>query len=671
MKRSTTPWILGISASHNGSACLLRGDRVVVAIQEERLSRIKRDCISAARPSLAIEYCLKHAGIQIQEIDLVVYGVQGRLSDPDQDYSINPQLRLNCNNNKTRVLTVGHHLGHAAGAYATSGFEASSILVVDGMGSPATDVSEQERAVEVTSTQDGWETISMYRAERAVITPLEKHFVTNGSWLIERGEAMSLFRSLGGMFSAVARQIFGDFMEAGKVMGLAPYGQPLLPTEQFFRIIDGTFAFSDAVPARFPCATRWPMCSEEYATLAASTQTSLDLAILYLARRLSQLYRGENLCYAGGVALNAITNERLYSSAIFSQLHFLPACDDSGVAVGAAYCGLWHLLGEHTKVFIASDSFGSSYTTEDVLATAERIPAVVAKRAEDVIERTAEILASGAIVGWFQRGGELGPRALGCRSILLDPRLRDGKAILNSRVKFRESFRPFAPVCLAEYAEEWFDIAGADPSSPFMLRICKFHQDKIAKVPSVVHVDGSGRLQTITPENDQRLYKLLHAFYCRTGVPLLLNTSLNVAGEPIVETPEEAMWCLLATGIDYCVLGDVIINKAEWYKSHLDLIPIIVSDIIVQERRKQLPSGTDFTTVNSRVLSCVTKTRWGLHNQHISSDLLPVLDAIDGCKSGWMILRELSATDPTISESLLLYTLARLKRYRIIDFTRN
>jgi carbamoyltransferase len=214
-RRSGEPWVLGLGASHNGAACLLHGDRIVCAIQEERLSRIKRHRTYAGEPSLAVRYCLDAGQIEAGDLDLVVASVQGRARSREQDAGLSPQLRLN--HHKVPVLTVSHHLAHAASALATSGAREAAVLVVDGLGSPYEDLSAEEQAV--ADGDDGWETISLYRASDAAIEPLEKHLVRDGAWLERRTEGMPRFRSLGGMYSAVAHQIFGDPMEAGKVMG--------------------------------------------------------------------------------------------------------------------------------------------------------------------------------------------------------------------------------------------------------------------------------------------------------------------------------------------------------------------------------------------------------------------------------------------------------------------
>lgn len=570
MRNNSEPWVVGISASHNGAVCLLKGDEIVVAIQEERLTRKKRHRIYGARPSLALDYCLDYAGIQLRDLSMIVLCAQGRSKSPEHDLTLNPSLQVI--ENAIPTLIIPHHYGHAVGAFATSGFKESAVLIVDGMGSPYEDMFEDERKVVKEHVENGWETISLYRASDTTISALEKHMVENGNWLSKDGDSMLKFGSLGGIFSAVAMQIFGSGMEAGKVMGLAPYGQPSIPVSEFFEIIDGRFLFSDKVPLRFKYRARWPQQETEYENLAASAQHSVEEALLYLVNHLYGLCPSDNLCYAGGVALNSIANERIIGESNFKNFYIMPAAEDSGPAIGAAYHGLWQLTNKNTRRQLIHDAVGREYPPFAISRAIAETPGVESIDCSDVVSDAAHLLAQGKIVGWFQGRSELGPRALGQRSIIYDPRRGDGKEILNSRVKHREAFRPFAPVILLEEVLNWFDIDAANPESRFMLRVCKFKADKQALVPAVVHVDGTGRVQTITKEANGRFYDLVERFHEETGVPIILNTSFNVMGMPIVETPEDALRCFLSTDIDYCVLGDVIVKKRECILLGLDAI---------------------------------------------------------------------------------------------------
>ncbi len=559
MSRLSSPWVLGISASHNGAACLLRGDEIVVAIQEERLTRDKRERIYGARPCLAIPYCLNYAGLKAEDLSLAVISVQASTRERNQDPRRNPLLQ-GC-----RILTIPHHYAHAMSAFATSGYKESAALVVDGMGSPAEDLLPEERKLLGRRSRDAWEVISLYAAEGTSLVPLEKHFVDRGAWLSNSRRGMPHFSSLGGMYSAVARQVFGDNMEAGKVMGLAPYGQPRFPAGWFFDVSRGGFHYSRRVPSRFRHADRWPLRREAYQDLASSVQAALEEALFYLISRLHSLCPSENLCYSGGVALNSIANEKIIRQSGFRRVHIVPAAEDSGPAIGAAYHGLWQLTGANTRRKLVHDACGRPYSRSQIAGALKQAPGIRAVRSADPVADAVDLLCDGKIVGWFEGRSELGPRALGQRSILCDPRRPDGKSVLNLRVKKRESFRPFAPSVLLEATRDWFELDGAPAESPFMLRVCRFRRQKRGLVPAVVHVDHTGRLQTLTPEANGLFYQLVARFYRKTGVPLLLNTSFNRMGEPMVETPADALACLRNSGLDCCVFEDwIAVRSVDW-----------------------------------------------------------------------------------------------------------
>jgi carbamoyltransferase len=553
------PWVLGISASHNGSVCLLRGDEIVVAIQEERLSRFKRQRTYGRGPSLSAAYCLNYAGIDPTELDLVVLCVQGRLQDEVHNIALDPFL--NIKSHGVPVLAIPHHYGHAVSVFAASGLAESAILVVDGAGSPVTDFTATEKSILNGHSTDAWETISLYYGTGTDVIPLEKHVVDRGAWFIPYAGEMPGFGSLGGMFSAAAQQIFGESSEAGKVMGLAAYGRPEFPSSDFFEIEGGRFCFKDTVPQQFRHERRWPAAAQEYEVLAASVQAALEDALLYLVQHLRELCHSENLCYAGGVALNSVANERIIRESGYENVYIIPAAEDSGAAVGAAYYGLWRLTRDNSRRRLTHDALGRVYSGADVAGALDNESRVRTVESTDVINDALDLLCDGKIIGWFDGGSELGPRALGQRSILCDPRRPDGKEILNRRVKMREAFRPFAPAVILEEARNWFEFRGTTSESPFMLRVCEVNPQRKDEVPAIVHADGTGRLQTLTPEANGRFYELVRRFYERTGVPMVLNTSFNRMGQPIVETPADAIECLLSTGLDCCVFEDRIAFK--------------------------------------------------------------------------------------------------------------
>src|SRR5829696_6367503 len=474
---SKEPWILGISASHNGSACLLKGDRIVVAIQEERLTRRKRHRIYGAKASKAVAYCLNYAGIDPSELSLVVLCIQGRKQDQLHDLRLDPFL--NVLTNKIPTLVIPHHYGHAVSVFATSGFAESAVLIIDGAGSPVSDFTAEElNVMNGNKVVDSWETISLYNASGTTIVPLEKHVIERGAWLVMHDGEMPSFGSLGGMFSAAAQQIFGEAAEAGKVMGLAPYGRAEFASSDFFDVDDGRFRFKDSVPRRFRYHERWPNRASEYEALAGSVQAALEGAVLYLVQHIRELCRSQNLCYAGGVALNSVANERIIRESGFKNVYIMPAAEDSGTSIGAAYYGLWQLTQHNSQLPLLHDAPGRSYSSAEVSAALDAREDVRVAYSSDVLADAVELLCDGKIIGWFDGGSELGPRALGQRSILCDPRRPDAKETLNRRVKMREPFRPFAPAVLHEEAGKWFEFGDTAPESPFMLRVVEVNRER-------------------------------------------------------------------------------------------------------------------------------------------------------------------------------------------------
>jgi carbamoyltransferase len=321
------------------------------------------------------------------------------------------------------------------------------------------------------------------------------------------------------------------------------------------------FHFKSIVPRQFNHDERWPARKSEYEVLAASVQSALEEALLHLLRRLRNVCKSQNLCYAGGVALNSVANERIINESGFENVYIMPAAEDSGPAVGAAYYGLWQLTGHNSRRRLVHDALGRPYPSSCVSSVFDKTPRLKLMNSGNVISDSVDLLCEGKIIGWFDGRSEFGPRALGQRSILCDPRRPNAKEVLNSRVKRREAFRPFAPAVLLEEAEKWFEFGDTSSESPFMLRVCKLKTDRKDEVPAIVHVDGTGRLQTLTREANGTFYELVKKFYDKTGVPMILNTSFNIAGQPIVETPADALACLLDTDLDCCVFEDRIVFK--------------------------------------------------------------------------------------------------------------
>lgn len=681
------PWILGIAASHNGGACLLQGDEIAVAVQEERLLRNKRTRIRGACDPLSVRYCLESAGIRPAELSAIVLcAAQSNQSDFN-DVSRSAYLRPA--DHGVPVYRIPHHLGHAVGAFATSGFTDAAVLVVDGMGSPHEDLTADEQRGVVGHPVHGHETISLYVASGTSVRPLEKHLVSDGAWLERRlpHAGMHRFGSLGGMYSAVAQQIFGDPLDgAGKVMGLAPYGEVTTAPSDFFDVVDGAFRFKETVPSRFEHAERWPARQREYSDLAASVQRALEEALLYLTRHLRSTSGEKCLCYAGGVALNSVANERIVRESGFDHVFFMPAAEDSGTAIGAAYFGWWQcaaapahmrrLRGDAAPRAAHRDSLGKTYSPAEIASAIERTPAIVAQRVERPAQEAARLLADGKIIGWFQGGSELGPRALGQRSILADARVPAMKERINGSIKGREAFRPFAPVVLQEEVASWFEVE-PEFESPYMLRVCRFRAASAQLVPAVVHVDGTGRVQTVRQDADPLLYELLREFKARTSVPMLLNTSLNIAGDPIVETPHDALWTLLDCGLDALLIGDHVVTRQPAYQSVLDLRGTLVAEsFTVREPTTRQPNAnvyqklpcvfseaaaewmlSELDALGSSYATFRVKTPWGVAIHAFPPDAVEVATRLNGSSTGHALLEQLTRAGFSRDQKWMVSTL--------------
>ena len=377
-------------------------------------------------------------------------------------------------------------------------------------------------------------------------------------------------------------------------------------------------------------------------------------------------YSQKNLSYSGGVALNSIANESIVHRSRFDDVYITPAAEDSGPAIGAAYYGLWEMGKRYCPSKLTKDSFGRTYSSKDIDAAAERFADVEEIAVADVYDRAVEDLCSGKIVGWFFGGSELGPRALGQRSILCDPRRPDSKERLNSRVKHREGFRPFAPIVLPEFVLDWFDPASSDLSSPFMLRVMRFRKDRAAQVPAVVHEDGTGRVQTLAPDVNQELYELVSRFHRKTGVPILLNTSFNVMGEPLVETPDQALWALLYTDLDACIIEGRYFRKKATFGSMWGYHPALV----VKTVSAQFPVRDGRICIHPDSVShysAEVSLRWGRLKKNLGKRDMKILASIDGVRT----LREVHGHSELTGESeteTFLRDVARLYRLSIVDF---
>jgi len=557
--------IIGISAGYHDSACCLMQDgALVAAAQEERFSRLKHD---KSFPRRAFRYCLEQAGITIAEIDCLAYyedpcqklgrqiwmglaptpSASRREAILDRLAKLKPQQAIRQLLGYEGPLEIfDHHLSHAASSFYFSGFEEAAIMTVDGVGD--------------------W--------------PTTTYGSGKGSQ-IERFEQVDFPDSLGFFYSAITSYLGFEVNDGEyKVMGLAPYGKPiyaeqirelveLLPTGQYrlnmkyFAFLSEDFMYSEPLSALLGQPPREPESEirQFHQDVARSAQFVLEEILLEKARYLHRQAPSENLCMAGGVALNCVANRRLLKDGPFKRLFVQPAAGDAGGALGAAALAHVRLTDERPankkleQVYLGP-GFSSSEVHDFLQSTSARYEDYRG-REKELIRVTAEHLAKGKVIGWFQGRMEFGPRALGGRSILADPRRPEMRDRINALVKMREAFRPFAPAVLESRTTEHFEL---DHSSPFMLETCQVKSS--LELPAIEHVDGSARVQTVDPRVNPRFAALLEEFHRRTGCPILLNTSFNMRGEPIVCTPVDAIMCFVRSKIDILVVEDFIIERA-------------------------------------------------------------------------------------------------------------
>jgi carbamoyltransferase len=597
------PSILGISAFyHDSAAALVVDGEIVAAAQEERFTRKKHD---PGFPARASAYCLQEAGLELDELDYVAfydkpltkferlletylaYAPSGLRSFwmamplwlKDKLYMRRTIRRGLGGATKARILFLDHHESHAASAFFPSPFDEAAILTLDGVGE--------------------WSTAT---------------YGTGAGNRIQLTHQIQFPHSLGLLYSAFTYYC-GFKVNSGeyKLMGLAPYGRPIYQEAIFKHLIDlkpdgsfwldmdyfnycqGLTMTNRRFHRLFGARPRHPETPLEqlHLDVAASIQAVTEEVMLRVGRHLHRQTGLKNLVLAGGVALNCVANGRLLREGPFEQIWIQPAAGDAGGALGAALF-VWHQLLENPRHVQVPDAqkgslLGPQFSTSEIERFLKQAHASYQRFPDeaDLFDHTAQLLADEKVVGWFQGRMEFGPRALGARSILGDPRSPRMQATMNVKIKFRESFRPFAPCVLLEHAPDWFDIQPGQ-ESPYMLlvapvlerhrlalgaeelhrmqtdpNLCERVNVPRSTVPAITHVDYSARLQTVDEERNPSLHRLLQAFMERTGCPVLVNTSFNVRGEPIVCTPEDAYRCFQATDMDALVLGDCVLEKVK------------------------------------------------------------------------------------------------------------
>ncbi|MEM8885611.1 MAG: carbamoyltransferase C-terminal domain-containing protein [Planctomycetota bacterium] len=574
-------YVLGLNTwDHDVAACLLKNGEIVVAIEKERVARQKH---APGFYDRTVRYCLETAGIELERVDLIVRNsyllpvpeLEAMLDVRADNYHFVRRERTRARGHPLflqpdgeRFVTCSHHLAHAYSAFAASPFERGAVMVVDGVGGHRRDALE-EIPPDSDAHPTARESESYYTFDGNALATVRK--VWMGPECVMVNDDFTALPGLGAVYSRASEYIFADWNKCGEVMGLAPYGKPNAP--RLMSLDDGRF-----VAHPWPAAYNHPWFADgdakwessefrdEYADVALRIQDDAEKILLERAHWLHETTGETNLCLSGGVALNCVANGKLVREGPFENVWIQPAAGDNGIAIGCALYGHLAVKKQPRRFVMRSPYLGRTYDRFDeeeafrpwtVRATTRR------RKAQEVESETAAHLADGRVIGWFQGASEYGPRALGNRSILADPRDAAMKDLVNRRVKFRQGFRPFAPAVLAERAHEYFV---GDQESPYMLLAAEVHPDKRDEIAGVVHVDGTARVQTVRREDNPRFHALITAFAERTGVPVLLNTSFNIRGEPIVEVPFDAMECFLGTGIDVLVLHDWIIQKNWLYR---------------------------------------------------------------------------------------------------------
>jgi carbamoyltransferase len=564
-KKSDREWsrvvnVLGInSVYHESAAALLVDGELVAAVEEERFNRIKHAKEAAwdnphQLPERAIRFCLKHSGLTARDIGHVAYSFDPKLRRKRYraewwDPRVEETFRLRLGQVQSAVEEflgrslmqrfhfVPHHLAHAASAYFPSGFDRAAILTLDGIGE-----SEGSSLAKGIGTR------------------------------IQSVETFEYPHSIGFMWEEFSAYLGFSNYDASKVMGLAAYGNPEAFRQTFQSIIRAETEnygvaqdFLGVQPdkyARMETMFGPPRGMDDeilprHADIAAALQAATDAAVMALVRRAKRKVPFDNLCMAGGVALNCVTNEVITRSGEFANVFIPSAPHDAGTAIGAAFAVHCAKQKRPPQRGYSTPYLGPSFKRGDILA-AVKSAGLTARRSKSPARDAADMIADGKIVAWFQGRMEFGPRALGNRSLLADPRRPEMRDILNQKVKHREDFRPFAPSVLTEQADQWFEVGAHSASHAFMLFAPEVKPAQRNRIPAVVHKDGTARVQLVSRKSNPRFHELISAFFAKTGVPLVVNTSFNDS-EPIVCTPTDAIVTFRKSGIDALFMDDVVL----------------------------------------------------------------------------------------------------------------
>jgi carbamoyltransferase len=573
--------ILGINAYHaDSSAAIFVNGKLVAAIEEERFKRVKH---WAGFPQLAIEFCLKEVGVSYEQVDHFAIGrdpkakflkkllylavnpkgsfsvIKDRLSNSRKVSSLDKELAnisgLSAEVFKGKIAQVEHHRSHLASAFFASPFDEAALLSIDGSG-------------DFTTTMIG---------------------IGKGND-IKVLDSVDFPHSIGIFYTAMTQLLgFPHYGDEYKVMGMAPYGEPKY-LDKFDDVVhltkDGLFKlnlkyfrsatqgvisygddnvpivesmYSDEMVKQFGEPRKKDEALTQYhKDLAASVQRFTEKVIFHILEHLQKRTGLINVCIAGGVAQNSVANGKIISNTSFKNVYIPSAGHDAGISIGAALYEQHQILNFPRQPAIKTAYTGSRFSNNEIKKTLEEKNISFAELEDQLLfEKITECLTRGGVVGWFNGRAEFGPRALGGRSIIADPRRNDAKEILNLKIKRRESFRPFAPSILKEYVSEYFEL---NDEVPFMEKVFLIRKEKRNEIPAVTHVDGTGRLQSVDKEISPRYYALIEAFRKKTGIPILLNTSFN-ENEPIVNSPSEALDCYLRTNMDMLVMENIVVER--------------------------------------------------------------------------------------------------------------
>ncbi|RLT10521.1 MAG: carbamoyltransferase [Planctomycetota bacterium] len=571
--------IIGINAYHgDASAALVVNGQLVAAVEEERFNRIKH---WAGFPSESIRWCLQQGGLTASDLDHVAISfdpkanflkrigfvathwpsasaILDRLKRQSKTLAFEDQFAaavgVERSALKTQFHRIEHHQTHVAAGFLMSPFQEAAVLSVDGMG-------------DFTSTLTAYAKGNAWNEFDRVYFP----------------------HSIGFLYTAITMYLgFPYYGDEYKVMGLAPYGEPefadffrkmIRPKGDTFELNLDYFThhkkgvrmtWNDGAPViepffsqklvneLGPVRERKSPMTPRHDNIAKSLQVVTEEIIMHLLNRLHKKTGSENLCMTGGVAMNSVANGKITTQTPFKNVYIPAGAADNGTSFGAAFY-VWNHLLKKPRTFVQDHAYwGCSSTNDEAIAAAKAagVPYELLDEAA-LIDRTTDLMLDGKVVGWFQGAMEFGARALGNRTLLADPRRTDMRDIINLRIKFREKFRPFAPSILEEQVGEWFEI---DEATPYMEKVFPIRKDKHAMIPAVTHVDGSGRLQTVSKKTNPLYHRLISRFFEKTGVPIVLNTSLN-ENEPIVRTPAEAISCFLRTDMDVIAIGSLLIDR--------------------------------------------------------------------------------------------------------------